>query len=369
MRIALDIVPAQHSVDSGYGRYMYALTSALIKEKSEHQFLVILGKNGNEKLIPRASNVEIAHCKAANQNVNQQWHAASIARKWKADLLHNMGAPASMLWNGKLILTIHDIASVRFPKLFPKRWSLFQKYAYIYLKKKNPMVVTVSEFSKREIAEHYHYSAERIRVVHPIPGLQPRSVSSEEIFAVRIKYKLPEKYFLYLGVIEPRKNLIRLVQAFEEYCASTQTETSLVIAGKIGWHARELQEAIAQSPVKQRIVLPGYIDDTDLAAMLASAHAFVYPSLYEGFGYPPLEALMVNTPVLTSNCASLPEAVGDAGLPVDPLDVHALAEGLHRIDTDITLRTQLIANGEKHRMNFTPEHSARKILTLYNEMQ
>src|SRR5690348_6138519 len=101
MRIALDIVPAQHSVDSGYGRYMYALTAALIKEKSDHQFLVILGKNGNEALIPRASNVEIAHCKAANQNVNQQWHAASIARKWKADVLHNMGAPASMLWNGK----------------------------------------------------------------------------------------------------------------------------------------------------------------------------------------------------------------------------------------------------------------------------
>src|SRR5579883_696275 len=161
MRIALDIVPAQHSVDSGYGRYMYALTSALIdatKEKNEHHFLVILGKNGNESLIPRASNVEIAHCKAANQNVNQQWYAASIARKWKADLLHNMGAPASMLWNGKLILTIHDIASVRFPKLFPKRWSLFQKYAYIYLKKKNPIVVTVSEFSKQEIAGHYHYS-------------------------------------------------------------------------------------------------------------------------------------------------------------------------------------------------------------------
>jgi len=372
MRIALDIVPAQRTADSGYGRYMYALTNALLKEKTQHTFLAILGNNGNEALLPDVPNLEFARCPSGNQNINQQWHASHAARKWNADVLHNLGAPASMLWSGKLILTIHDVASVRFPELFPTRWRLFQKYAYTYLKKKNPLVVTISEFSKREIVEHLHYPVERIRVIPPIPGFQPQEISNDEKAAVKSKYKLPDAYFLYVGVIEPRKNLVRLVKAFEKYYSQSESQktnagASLVIAGKIGWHAQELQKTIAASPVKARIYLPGYIEERDLPTLMASARAFVFPSLYEGFGAPPLEALMVNTPVLTSNCASLPEAVGNAGLLVDPTDINAIAEGLARIDSDDALRATLIANGAAHRANFTPEKTATKILAVYDE--
>ncbi len=369
MRIALDIVPAQHSIDSGYGRYMYQLVPAIVAADASREYLAILGENGNEELLPRAPNLTIAKCHSRNQNINQQWYAARAAQRWGADLLHNMGAPATMLWRKKLILTIHDIAIVRHPEWFPARWSTLQNFLYGRLMKKHPYIVTVSEYSKSELIEYFHYPAERIKVVYPIHGFPASAITAEDISRVRARYNLPENYFLYAGVIEPRKNLVRLVQAFDEYCGTPKDGVSLVIAGKTGWHAAELKGAIDRSPFRNRITLPGYIAERDLYPMMAGARAFVYPSLYEGFGYPPLEAILAGTPVLSSNCSSLPESVGNAGLLVNPTDTHAIAQGLHRIDTDEALRVTLKANGMNHHLKFSAENTVRRVLHLYDELE
>lgn len=365
MKIALEIIPAHRTIDDGYSRFMYAIVNAVLARNTRHEFLVILGPDGNESFITPSVRATVVRCKPGNRNLNQQFSAARLARAWGADVLHNFGAPASLFWGKPLILTIHDVAIVAQPELFPKRWVWYQRYTYAALKKKNPLVVTVSEFSKSEIVKYFRFPADRIHVVYPIPFHAPRAVGTDEQDRTRAQLSLPQKYFLYVGILEPRKNLVRLVHAFEQYRAHGG-DAALVLGGRMGWKSAELQDAIRVSPAAEHIHLPGFLSDEQLPGVISAAHAFVYPSLYEGFGIPPVEALMFDVPVLSSTAASLPEVLGDAALLVDPLDTDVIAAGLRRIDDDTALRTDLVARGRLRRARYGADASAAAVLSLYD---
>jgi glycosyltransferase involved in cell wall biosynthesis len=170
---------------------------------------------------------------------------------------------------------------------------------------------------------------------------------------------------LYVGILEPRKNLVRLIHAFERYRAAGG-DAALVIAGRIGWKAAEIERAARDSSVSTDIYMIGYVDDAHLPALISGAHAFTFPSLYEGFGAPPVEALMFDVPVLAANASCLPEILGDAAMYVDPLNEEDIATGLRQIDTDTQLRERLIHAGKTQRSLYSADNTAKGILRLYD---
>ncbi|HIJ66566.1 MAG TPA: glycosyltransferase family 4 protein, partial [Candidatus Hydrogenedentes bacterium] len=180
---------------------------------------------------------------------------------------------------------------------------------------------------------------------------------------IRAKYNLPKSFFLFLGTIEPRKNILRLVQAWSQIAEGCPYD--LVVAGRAGWKTRPILRAMAQAPHARRIHGLGFVDEADLPALLSSATVFVWPSLCEGFGLPPLEAMACGTPVLTANASSLPETVGDAALQVDPTDVDAIAHGMQRLANDANLRAALVAKGLERAATFTWRRTAERTIETY----
>ncbi|MFP6581920.1 MAG: glycosyltransferase family 1 protein [Candidatus Hydrogenedentota bacterium] len=232
----------------------------------------------------------------------------------------------------KVVVTVHDLAFLRNPE-----W--FKKDRAVYYKKKIKKTV---EYADRIIADScataddlmlfLEVSEDIIDVVPLGVDEQYKPVEESDERRVREKYNLPDEFFLYVGTIEPRKNIEGIVEAFSSIASKVPHD--LVIAGRDGWKVKPIRKAIKKSAVSDRIHLPGFIGQEDLPALLSCAHAFVWPSLWEGFGLPPLEAMACGTPVLTSDMSSLPEVVGRAAISVDPFDIDLIARGMLTLATD-----------------------------------
>ncbi len=243
----------------------------------------------------------------------------------------------------KVVLTVHDLSFLRHPEWF--RW---ERAAY-YRASIRPSVrladaiIADSEATARDLESYLSLPRERISVV-PLGvdgGLKPADAGA--VKQARMKYGLPDRFFLYLGTIEPRKNLPRLIEAFDSIAANTDLD--LVIAGREGWKPEATRRAHADAARRDRVHFPGFIASEDMAAVLTAARVFVWPSLWEGFGLPPLDAMACGTPVVTSNTSSLPEVTGDAALLVDPLDVAGISGAMKRAAEVEALRTKLRATG------------------------
>jgi glycosyltransferase involved in cell wall biosynthesis len=223
------------------------------------------------------------------------------------------------------------------------------------------LVFADSRATAADLTRFYGTPASKIRVVYP--GVSAPPIGDME--AVRAKYRLPERYFLFLGTLQPRKNIKRLVEAFRRWRTARPTDdpTGLVLAGSPGW----LYDA-AWVIGAEHVYMPGYVDDADKGALYAGALALVFPTLYEGFGFPILEAMLCGSPVITSNTSSLPELAGDAALLVDPLDVDAISGAMQTISADAALRARLIAAGRAQAAQFTWDRAAAAVLDALREM-
>jgi len=226
-------------------------------------------------------------------------------------------------------------------------------------------VIAVSESTKRDILKIVRTDEKKVCVIHHGVDAQFQPITDEEKLArIREKYGLRRKFILFVGVIEPRKNLETLVDAY--LADSLSGEFDLVLAGNLGWGYSTLMQKIANARAEDCIRMPGYIADGDLAALYSSATAFVYPSLYEGFGLPVLEAMACGIPVITSSFSSLPEIAGDAAILVDPHDRSALASALRKVLKDDRLRQDLSRRGRQQSQLFSWEQTARKTLKAYS---
>ncbi len=218
------------------------------------------------------------------------------------------------------IITVYDLSCFKYPQTHPAaRVRFFNEYLPPALERAQH-ILTISEFSKREIVDYFAIKAEKITVAYcglPV-GFQPQSERQSELILKQygLQYK---KYFLYVGTIEPRKNLEILLDAYQQLPKDIQVHYKLVIIGACGWKFENFLQQAKALLERQQLIMPGYVSDRDLQHIMASAYCFLYPSLYEGFGIPPLEAMASGAPVITSDCASLPEVVGNAGvlLPAD----------------------------------------------------
>jgi len=263
------------------------------------------------------------------------------------------------LWRPRrTVVTIHDLGYLRFPEAHPPRRRLELHLSTAWNARVAARVIAVSQATKDDLVRHYRVAPDKIAVVHH--GVEERFRPTPDP-AAPARYGLPSRYLLYLGTLQPRKNLERLVQAYGRLPGDAPP---LVLAGAKGWYFQRIAAAIAALGLENRVLLPGYVADADVPALLTGATALLYPSLYEGFGLPALEALACGTPVLAANTSSLPEVVGAAGLLVDPLDVGAIAAAMQRLLADEALRAALSQQGRERAKGFSWDRCARETLAV-----
>lgn len=263
-----------------------------------------------------------------------------------------------------VITTIHDVAFRRFPGLFPLKHRVLLNALIPLATHNSAAIITGSESTRQDLIELFGVAPEKI-VVTPYaadPIYQPMDRDAARR-AVRSRLRVPSPYLLSVGVLQPRKNLPRLVRAYNRI--ATRIPHRLVVVGKEGWAGEELQAAIAEAPPGREPLFTGYVADADLPALYAGADLFLYPSLYEGFGLPPLEAMACGTAVITSNTSSLPEVVGDAGVTVDPLNTEELAAAIEALLHDEPRRQTLETAGLARARQFTWERTARETVEVY----
>lgn len=287
------------------------------------------------------------------------------ARRDKLDLLHaTYTLPPALPCPG--IVTVHDVSFRLFPRAFSPRDRLVLALAVAHSVRVAARVITISESSRRDIVRLYRVPEARVTAIPLAAGASFQPVTGAVRLAeVRQRYNVPADYILAVGNLQPRKNLPRLLQAYAELKRHDEAVPGLVLAGKALWRESDLYRMATALGLAGAIVFTGYVPDDDLVALYSGALCFVYPSLYEGFGLPVLEAMACGTPVIASATSSLPEVVGDAALLVDPLDVAELARAIRRLIDDDTLRARLRSMGRARAAYFSWADTARRTGELY----
>ena len=266
------------------------------------------------------------------------------------------------------VVTIHDLGYHYFPAAHGWRQRLYLDWGTRWSVAAANRIIAISQATATDLQQVIGTPAAKIRVVHEAVTAMPQSISlPEQIAAIRTRYAVNRPYALYVGTLQPRKNLSRLITAYEQLCKRGAATFDLVLAGNPGWLSDEIVAQAKQSQHAAHIHLTGYVTDSDLPALLAGASFFTFPSLYEGFGLPILEAQKVGVPVMTAKGSSLPEVAGDAALYVDPTDVEAIAQAMLRLSQDETLRQELIAAGQRNVQRFSWDKAAAETFAVLEE--
>ncbi len=268
---------------------------------------------------------------------------------------------------GRYVATIHDMIPLLWPQLVTRKHRLVVAAASHRLRRQADLVIVPSEATKADVVRQLRISSTRVEV---IPWgcderFQPKG-DPERLAAVQRKYRLPARYLLFVGTLEPRKNLTALLKAYAMLRQELRDlEVKLVVAGRKGWLYDEVFATVTALALHEDVLFTGFVDDTDLPELYRGALMLVFPSLYEGFGLPILEAMASGVPVIASNTSSMPEVAGDAALLIDPRTPEAIAEGMTQILCDEGLRQTLMHRGLARVQGFTWEGTARRTLALY----
>ena len=271
-------------------------------------------------------------------------------------------------FDGPVVITVHDLSLLKYPETHPQ--DRLRAIGRLLPKAVEcaDAVIVVSDFVRREVIATLDVNPGKVFTVPNGVGHEFQPLSRTETEPVLRRYGLTHQgYILTVGTLEPRKNLIRLVRAYRLLPAALQHHYPLVVAGMKGWHYESIEQALAGLVKSGQVRLPGYLPASDLPAMYAGAAVMVYPSLYEGFGLPPLEAMASGVPVVTSNRSSLPEVVADAGILVEPEDEAAIAESIRTLLDDEHEAHKLIQRGLKRARQFTWERCAQETVAVYRQ--
>ncbi|MBZ0303438.1 MAG: glycosyltransferase family 4 protein [Anaerolineae bacterium] len=352
MRIAIDASRTTVPRLTGTEHYSRELIRALIRLQPEHEIHLYFRDSPPEDLFPPAPQV--------HQHVipfKRLWTHIRFAlalRSLQPDVVFVPAHTLPFAFDGRAVATVHDLGFRYFPEAHPARQRVYLDLTTAYSARRSEIVLADSQTTAADLMDFYGIPAAKIRVVYP--GVDPLPIG--DVAAVRAKYELPERYFLFLGTLQPRKNIAVIVQAYQRWRAANPDDgAGLVLAGAKGWLYDD-RWALGLPGLH----LPGYIDDADKGALYAGALALVFPSLYEGFGFPVLEAMHCGTPVITSSTSSLPELAGDAGLLADPLDVGAIVNKMTRISANGDMRQLLAEKGYRQVGRFTWARAAGQTL-------
>ena len=378
MKVAFDIQPLLDDEKTWIGYCEAGFVRNIVLDHPETAFALeyFSFKNADAKkkkaAIYLAQNAEISDCGKITGRVYRFLSSLfPLPYRWffnsGADITHFFNAIIPPFVKGKKVVTIHDMVIRRFPESMNARTRFVLGLSLRKTIKRADMIITVSEFSKQEILKYYPCSAQKLKVIYQGIDLElyHDGISREESRRVCGVYNITDDYILYLGTLEPRKNIERLIEAYALLRNRQAAAPVLVIAGKKGWRFDGIFHQVKKLGLDDRVIFTGYIPDQDKSALLAGAGFFCFPSLYEGFGLPPLEAMACGTPVLTSNAASLPESVGNAALLVNPYSVENIAEAMERLCVDTALRESLREKGLEWVKRFDWNRLSESLYSVY----
>lgn len=369
MRIAFDAKRAFNNT-SGLGNYSRYTISALCKFYPDHQYSLYTPSVKSGVTYNSPENADIAYPSSFfAKRFKSYWRSVGLTNRLKKDgfeLYHGLSneLPLGIDKSGiKSVVTIHDLIFMRLPELY----KAFDRK--VYLKKTRnavreaDQIIAISQQTKDDIIELIGADEQKINII--FQGCHPwfyDPLEENELARARVEYDLPDQYLLYVGTIEKRKNLLRIIQSLH----MGKIDIPLVAVGRRTAYMDEIEQYIRENKI-EHVKFIHYIPNNDLPAVYQMAHAFIYPSVYEGFGIPILEALNSGVPIVTSQGGCLEETAGPGGLLVDPTDTEMMAEEIRRVIEDQDLRSSLVSEGKKHALKFRPEHTIPQLIEVYNK--
>jgi len=356
MRVAIDIQTTLGQ-PTGFGFYVSNLVRELQKVGTEDEFILLKPHRHEDFSTPQ-------------RFIWDQVSLPVAAYRAHAQLFHQpcFSAPFAF-FKGPIVVTIHDIISILFPENIPFASRLFYSKWMPFSYRRATKIITISESTKADIMRVLKIPEKMITVIPlAVDSRFEKVPSSNEVKRVRQKYSLPQDYILHLGTLEPRKNLGFLIDVFSEARKTQENQNlSLVITGKKGWYFEGLFEKVRKLHLSKKVIFTGYVDDEDKPALYRGARLFAFPSLYEGFGLPPLEAMAAGVPVISSHTSSMPEVIGRAGILLSPHDKQGWITAIGRVNRESDLRRQMRENNRQQVKNFSWEKTARATLRVYRE--
>lgn len=374
MRVAIDIQNLLLPM-TGVGHYVNNLLRALSLlpiEGTIESFYFRCGKGGDRLGLTRGKVVERAVKFPPGRVVQLCWKRFSFPRVDTfvrgADVFHFPNFVSRPVKSGRVIITVPDLSFVRFPEFTePRNLSFLSRHVPRSIERADK-IIAISDFTRKEIAEIFPSAKGKLAVTPLGVGEMffPRK-DAEGLKMVREKYNLPEEYILFVGTLEPRKNLLTLLEAYEIFRRRSggHRTIGLVVAGMKGWLYEETMTRIRDMPPEEAPVLTGYVQDEDLPYLYSGARMAVVPSFYEGFGLPCLEAMACGTPLVCSNTSSLPEVVGDAAVRVSPKDAEEMAEAMVKVAADRQFAEDLARRGRRRAGEFTWRRCAEETYRVY----
>ena len=367
----------------GVARYTLNLVRALAEVAPEDEFLLLYDPSARNtryslEVLRRQANLRLVPGEAPVFSLSEQWRIPRQLRVLRPALIHAPYYLRPYALPAPVVLTAYDLIPLIYPRYFTLKERAIFRLAMGLALRTAQAVIAISQATASDLQRHYRLPPARLAVIalaaDPAFGPQPM----EAVAAIRQKYQLPGRYALYLGSNKPHKNLVRLIEAWKMVTGLRlevsspgphRSAAALVIAGHWDERYPEARERAAALGLGGSVRFLGAVAEERLPALYAGAELFAFPSLYEGFGLPVLEALACGVPVVCSNSSSLPEVAGDAALLVDPLDVPAMAQALGRVLGDLSLRQDLRARSLARAALFSWERAARETLAVYRRMQ
>jgi len=367
MKIGIDGVPLAE-LKTGVGHYTFEIAVEVARQSPSDSFEVLSHLPFSD-LDPAPAN--LSFIKQPVNAATKHWWTIGLPlyiKRARLDLFHgtNYDIP---VWGGcPTVLTIHDLSQLLFPETHEERRVRRARRRLPLMSRRATMIITPTEAVKAEVCEHLRVPRSKVVVVNEAPRRSFQPMPLAQASATLQRLGIENEYILYVGTIEPRKNLITLVKAFEDLLHSTTLRPQLVIAGKKGWLTDELFTYIESAKLGDRLRLTGYLGDDELRALYSACRVMVYPALYEGAGLPTLEAMACGAPVITTNTAAIVEMVGDKARLFSPQDFRGLAEHLVELLQNPAAREAMSRAGIQHAAQFTWERTARETLDIYRRI-
>ena len=367
MRIAID---ARKLHDYGIGTYVRNLVGQLARQDGPETYVLICRQADVDFIRGLGPRFEPIVERADNYSLLELVSVPLDLRRARVDLFHAPHYVVSPLTTCPTVVTIHDCIHLRFPQYLPNRAAyLYAKAMMTMAARRAKRILTVSHASKEDILRYLKVPASKIEVIYNAldEGLATPP-TEDEIIRVRERFQLRSSFILYAGNIKPHKNVDRLIEAFAILRRGRGDDLKLLIIGDEISKYPNLRRLVHRFQLHQHVRFLGFVPDATLAVLYRLAAAFVFPSLYEGFGLPPLEAMASGTPVITSNVSSLPEVVGDAALLIDPMNSSAIADAMKRVLEEPALRADLIRRGCERVKAFSWQRSVARTREVYAEV-
>ena len=379
MRISLDLEPCSNN-RSGIGIYTYNIAKKLEKIKEIELYGEIFSFLGKNKLDENYKELKIKlnMCKLFPYGVYRRiWSMLPLTYNKlvhsHSEIYHFFDYIVPPKIEGKVITTIHDMTYVLYPEMVEKKTMERIKKDIKYSVNRADKIITVSESSKKDIVKFLNVDESKIEVVYNGVEYERfcKSYTKEQELSIKKKYNIPDKYILYMGTLEPRKNIESIISAFSIFISNNNVysdDIKLVIAGKKGWLYESIFNLVQKLSLEDKVIFTDYVHEDDKPVIYNMANIFVFPSIYEGFGIPVIEAMASSVPVITSTASSLKEVAGDAAIFVEPKDIDSMAKAMKQILEDEDIRKSMIEKGHTQAKKFNWESSAEKLVSIYRDL-